>query len=97
MAYADTLKAGGFSAQQAETLARTLAEILNRMAKTKAKTQARDNTPDPDGEALRLDAKIAESNALTAKIKADLTRWVIGAGALQIIVLAGLLKMAKLI
>jgi hypothetical protein len=30
LAYADTLKAGGYSAQQAETQARALAEILDR-------------------------------------------------------------------
>jgi multidrug resistance efflux pump len=99
LAYADTLKAGGFTPQQAETQARALAEILNRMMEPKPtpKTQARDNSPHPDGEALRLEANIAESIARTAKIKADLTRWVIGASVLQVIVLAGLLKMAKLI
>lgn len=50
---------------------------------------------------MRLDARIREAElSLEAKIaetKADLTRWVVGAGVLQTILIIGvLLKIAKL-
>lgn len=47
---------------------------------------------------LKLEAKLAETNARIAEVKADLTRWVIGAGVLQTTVIVGvLMKVAKLI
>ena len=93
MAYADTLKAGGFSPQQAETQARALAEILDRQMATKAEVAEHENHLQHAIEVLRLEMKrdIAET-------KADLTRWVIGAGVLQTTIVVGVvLKVAKLI
>ena len=93
LAYADTLKAGGFSPQQAETQARALAEILDRQMATKAEVAEHENNLQHAIEVLRLEMKrdIAET-------KADLTRWVIGAGILQTSIIVGvLLKVAKLV
>ncbi|WP_295582040.1 hypothetical protein [uncultured Lamprocystis sp.] len=93
LAYADTLKAGGFSPQQAETQARALAEILDRQMATKAEVAEHENNLQHAIEVLRLEMKrdIAET-------KADLTRWVIGAGVLQTTIVVGvLLKVAKLV
>jgi hypothetical protein len=53
-----------------------------------------------DIEALRLDMKreIAETNTRIAETKAELTRWIIGAGLLQTtVIVAVLMKIAKLI
>ncbi|MBV5275950.1 MAG: hypothetical protein JZU52_20690 [Lamprocystis purpurea] len=111
LAYADTLKAGGFSPQQAETQSRALAEILDRQMATKAETAEHENNLRRDIEALRLElkrdireselrleAKIAETNTRIAESKAELTRWVIGAGILQTSIIVGvLLKVGKLI
>ena len=93
LAYADTLKAGGFSPQQAETQARALAENLDRQMATKAEVAEHENNLQHAIEVLRLEMKrdIAET-------KADLTRWVIGAGVLQTTIVVGvLLKVAKLV
>jgi hypothetical protein len=93
LAYADTLKAGGFSTQQAETQARALAEILDRQMATKAEVTEHENNLQHAIEVLRLELKrdIAET-------KAELTRWVIGAGVLQTTVIIGvLMKVAKLL
>lgn len=93
LAYADTLKAGGFSPQQAETQARALAEILDRQMATKAEVEEHDHNLQHALEVPRLELKrdIAES-------KAELTRWVIGAGVLQTTLVIGvLLRVAKLI
>ena len=47
---------------------------------------------------LRMEARLAETNVKIAETKADLTRWVIGAGVLQTTVIVGvLMKIAKLI
>lgn len=93
LAYSDTLKAGGFSPQQAETQARALAEILDRQMATKAEMDAHENNLRRDIEALRLELKRD-----LAETKADLTRWVVGVGILQTSLIIGvLLKVAKLI
>ena len=111
LAYSETLKAGGFSEQQANTQARALAEILDRQIATKTEVSEHENALRRDIEAsrvelkrdireseLRLEAKIAETNAKIAETKADLTRWVVGAGVLQTTLIIGvLLKVAKLI
>lgn len=91
--YATKLKAGGFTEQQAETSARVLAEVLEQQVVTKAQATEHDNNLRRDIEVLRFELKrdIAES-------KAELTRWVIGAGLLQTTVIIGvLMKVAKLI
>ena len=47
---------------------------------------------------LKIEARISETNARIAETKADLTRWIIGAGLLQTSLIAGMLmKVAKLI
>ncbi|WP_295448062.1 hypothetical protein [uncultured Thiodictyon sp.] len=111
LAYSETLKAGGFSEQQAATQARALAEILDRQMATKAEVTEHENALRRDIEALRvelkrdireselsLEAKIAETGTRIAETKADLTRWVIGVGFLQTTVIIGvLLKVAKLV
>jgi hypothetical protein len=84
--YATKLKAGGFSEQQAETLARTLAEILERLAEHKEKQCHGIREAE-----LRLEAKMAETNAKIAETKADLIRWVVGAGVLQTTLIIGVL------
>ncbi|WP_295583299.1 hypothetical protein [uncultured Lamprocystis sp.] len=43
LAYSETLKAGGFSEQQAVTQARALAEILDRQMATKAEVAEHEN------------------------------------------------------
>lgn len=89
LAYSETLKAGGFSEQQANTQARALAEILDRQMATKAELTEHENNLRHDIEVLRRDL---------AETKADLTRWVVGAGVLQTTLIIGvLLKVAKLI
>ncbi len=104
LAYADTLKAGGFSPQQAETQSRALAEILDRQMATNAETAEHENNLRRDIEALRVELK-RDTEALRlemkrdiAESKAELTRWVIGAGILQTSIIVGvLLKVAKLV
>ena len=100
LAYSETLKACGFSEQQAATQARALAEILDRQMATKAEINEHENNLRRDirESELRLEAKLAETNTRIAEVKADLTRWVIGAGFLQTtIVVAVLMKVAKLL
>ena len=100
LAYTETLRAGGFSEQQAATQARALAEILDRQMATKAEVDAHENNLRRDIELLRMEMKrdIADTNTRIAESKAELTRWVIGAGLLQTTVIIGvLMKVAKLI
>ena len=91
--YATKLKAAGFSEQQAEGQARALADILDKQMATKAEVVEHESSLKRDIREveLRLEAKIAET-------KADLTRWIVGAGILQTSLIIGvLLKVAKLI
>jgi len=93
LAYAETLKAGGFNEQQAATQARALAEIIDRQMATKAEMEAHENNLRRDIEVLRLEVKrdIAES-------KAELIRWVVGAGFLQTTLIIGaLMKMGGMV
>ncbi|TCT21530.1 hypothetical protein [Thiobaca trueperi] len=47
---------------------------------------------------LKMEARFADTHARIAEARADLTRWVIGAGLLQTTVIIGvLMKVAKLI
>lgn len=93
LAYAETLKAGGFNEQQAATQARALAEIIDRQMATKAEVEAHENNLRRDIEALRLEMKrdIAETNARIAESKAELIRWVVGAGFLETTLIIGAL------
>jgi len=111
LAYSETLKAGGFSEQQATTQARALAEILDRQMATKAEVDTHENNLQRDIEGVRVELKrdievlrlelkrdLAETNTRIAETKADLTRWVVGVGFLQTTVIIGvLLKVAKLV
>lgn len=103
-AYSETLKAGGFSEQQANTQARALAEILDRQIATKTEVGEHESVLRRDIEASRVELKrdIRESElrleAKIAETKANLTRWVVGAGVLQTTLIIGvLLKVARLI
>ena len=100
LAYAETLKAGGFNEQQAATQARALAEIIDRQMSTKAEVEAHENNLRRDIEALRLEMKrdIAETNARIAESKAELIRWVVGAGFLETTLIIGaLMKMGGMV
>jgi hypothetical protein len=100
LAYSETLRAGGFSEQEAATQARALAEILDRQMATKAEVAEHENNLQHAIEVLRLELKrdLAETNTRIAETKADLTRWVIGVGFLQTTIIIGvLLKVAKLV
>ena len=76
--FAAKLRAGGFSEQQAETQARALAEVLERHMASKAELAEHESqlTHAVREAELRLEAKLAET-------KAELVRWVVGAGVLQ--------------
>ncbi|NVZ09536.1 hypothetical protein HW932_09695 [Allochromatium humboldtianum] len=100
LAYAEKLKSGGFSEQQAATQAHALAEIIDRQIATKGDVEARENNLRRDIEALRLEVKrdIAETNARIAESKAELIRWVVGAGFLQTTLIIGaLMKMSGIV
>lgn len=111
LAYAEKLKSGGFSEQQAATQAHALAEIIDRQMVTKAEVEAHENNLRRDIEALRLEVKrdiealrlemkrdVAETNARIAESKAELIRWVVGAGFLQTTLIIGaLMKMGGMV
>ncbi|NVZ08405.1 DUF1640 domain-containing protein [Allochromatium humboldtianum] len=89
-----TLKDSGIPESQAEAITEAV-----RAAQQDIEPVIR---PDLRELELRLDARIRETElrleAKLAEAKADLTRWVIGAGLLQTTVIVGvLLKIAKLI
>lgn len=75
LAYAETLKAGGFSEQQAATQSRALAEILDRQMTTKAEIAEHENNlrRDIHETELRLDARIRETE-LQLKAQIDKTK-----------------------
>lgn len=107
LAYAEKLKSGGFSEQQAATQAHALAEIIDRQMVT----EAHENNLRRDIEALRLEVKrdiealrlemkrdVAETNARIAESKAELIRWVVGAGFLQTTLIIGaVMKMGGMV
>jgi hypothetical protein len=89
--YADRLEAAGVPRAQAKVQAEALAEVIGGAEViTRDYLDARLAARIREAE-LKLEAKIADS-------KADLTRWVVGAGILQTSLIIGvLLKVAKLI
>jgi len=109
--YAEKLKAGGFTEQQAQALTRVNADVIEKQLATKQDVEAheasikRDITESENRlemkiELLRAETKqaIAETNARIAETKADLIRWVVAVGILQSTVIVGvLLKVAHLI
>lgn len=89
-----TLKDSGIPESQAEAITEAVRAAQQDIAPV--------IRPDLRELELRLDARIRETElrleAKLAETKADLTRWVIGAGLLQTTVIVGvLLKVAKLI
>ena len=111
--FANKLKAGGFTDQQAETQARAIAEIVEKQLATKHDMDAReaDLRRDIQESENRLEVKIkeleitlrkdieilrAEVKRDIAETKAELIRWVVGVGILQLtIITALLLKLAN--
>ena len=111
--FANKLKAGGFTDQQAETQARAIAEIVEKQLATKHDMEIReaDLKRDIQESENRLEVKIkeleitlikdieilrAEVNRDIAETKAELIRWVVGGGILQLtIITALLLKLAN--
>jgi len=111
--FANKLKAGGFTEQQAETQARAIADIVEKQLATKQDMEAReaDLKRDIHESEYRLEVKIkeleitlrkdieilrAEVKRDIAETKAELIRWVVGVGILQLtIITALLLKLAN--
>ena len=111
--FANKLKAGGFTDQQAETQARAIAEIVEKQLATKYDMEAReaDLKRDIQESENRLEVKIkklestlrkdievlrADMKRDIAETKAELIRWVVGVGILQLtIITALLLKLAN--
>ena len=118
--FANKLKAGGFTEQQAETQARAIAEIVEKQLATKHDMEAREAdlkrdiqesenrlevkikeleiTLRKDVEVLRAEMKrdIAETGRSIAETKAELIRWVVGVGILQLTIITALmLKLAN--
>lgn len=83
LAYAKKLKQGGFTEQQAETAAEVQAEAIQTAFDLKDVATKRDI------EELRLEIKSLEVKM--AETKAELVRWVVGAGFLQTALIAALL------
>ena len=100
--YADRLENAGVPRAQAKVQAESLAEVIGGSEIiTREYLDARLDVRLRESE-LRLDARIRESelrlDARLAETKADLTRWVVGAGILQTSLIIGvLLKVAKLL
>lgn len=74
---ADRLEAAGFTLKQAKAQAEAFAEVVSEESSRLATKQ--------DIENLRLEVK-----ALVSDSKADLVRWVVGVGLLQMALIAGL-------
>jgi len=75
LAYADTLKAGGFSEQQAATLARTMAEILDRLTTARPSVADPESNQRPAADILPLELK---RDLAKAKGRLTLLNWMIG-------------------
>ena len=110
--FANRLKSVGFSEEQAQALTdlqRTATDNTLEQARhdyhlddvaTKRDLKEMETTLRHESELLRADTgrMIAETNQRIAETKADLTRWIIGAGFLQTSLIVGvLLKIAHLI
>lgn len=93
--YAEKLKAGGFTEQQASTQARALAKIIERQMTAEA--DARKNSLRRDIESLRsegehgVEALCLDIKHNIAEAKAELIRWIVGIGLLQTILIIGML------
>ena len=76
------LREAGFSESQAEAVAEAQKDILS---------EALDNTMASKSDMLRLESEIKTLEVRIAETKADLIRWVVGAGFLQTTLIALLL------
>ncbi len=88
------LKGAGFSEEQAEVLTDLQkATSVNTLEQARHDYELDDLATKRDLKelGLTLSVKIAETNVKIAETKADLIRWVVGVGLLQITIIAGLL------
>jgi len=98
--FANQLKSAGFTEEQAIAII-----DIQRKASTEAIQQAihdfhlDDIATKRDIRELELKIEVlkADTGGLIAETKADLTRWIIGAGFLQTTLIIGVLKLAKLV
>lgn len=107
LSFADKLKAGGFTDQQAEAQTRAFAEVLEKQIASEQDVDLHKASIKRDilESENRLELKIAEThvritetNARIAETKAELVRWVVAVGILQSTLIVGvLLKVAHLI
>jgi len=91
--FAAKLKAGGFTEQQAETQARAMADIVEKQLNTKQEIQEQESRIEYRIIELKRDIKELElkNDAKLAETKAELVRWVVGVGLLQITIITALL------
>ncbi|WGS86091.1 DUF1640 domain-containing protein [Methylomonas sp. UP202] len=106
--FANKLKAGGFTDQQAETQARAIAEIVERQLVSRQdfdqhQSEIKRDIHESENKleirikeletTLRKDIEIlrAETKRDVAETKAELIRWVVGVGILQIAIITALL------
>lgn len=106
--FANKLKAGGFTDQQAETQARAIAEIVERQLVSRQdfdhhQSEIKRDIHESENKleirikeletTLRKDIEIlrAETKRDQAETKAELIRWVVGVGILQIGIITALL------
>lgn len=109
--FADKLKAGGFTDQQAEAQTRAFAEVMEKQLATKQDVDAHEASIKRDIHEsenrlemkikeleIKLELKIAETNVRIAETKSELIRWVVAVGVLQSTLIVGvLLRVAHLI
>ncbi len=109
--FANQLKTGGFTEQQAETQARVMASLVEKQLNTKQETQDHENRIEIQiieikrdlkemDTALRHEIELlrADTGRMIAETKAELVRWVVGVGLLQTsLIIGALMKMAHLI
>jgi hypothetical protein len=91
--FAAKLKAGGFTEQQAETQARAMADIVEKQLNTRQEIQEHENRIESQIIELKRDIKELElkNDAKLSETKAELIRWVVGVGLLQITIITALL------
>jgi len=91
--FAAKLKAGGFTEQQAETQARAMADIVEKQLNTRQEIQEHENRIESQIIELKRDIKELElkNDAKLSETKAELIRWVVGVGLLQITIITALI------
>lgn len=102
--FADKLKAGGFTDQQAEAQARAIANLVEKQLATQSQVaehelniqrEIKESENRLEARIKELDFKIetlrAETKRDIAEAKSELVRWVVGVGILQFALIAALL------